>query len=320
MDRSAGMTDSKSQTSAALRHGLREGDAMLDGISPILGHLLSAPDYSLFSDEIVARLRGMLTDIARQVLMVQAEATGQKGCEAFVERHGEPLSEHLKKTPALLAHCHALAIEWQFTQRLEERWGLDPVLSPLLQRLIADTSMSTSSTAMTALAAQARFAQAQKRMELPLGELPGDLLHSTLLAWRDYCGDAGSDTIVRAEKRIRGSYDESEGRLSLFARLAGASDGKAALVLEDAGAGLFFSALAMRSGQSRELAVLSSHARQSTRLAIGLLAAGLEARRIDEILLRIHPGGAPVEGLETLDANSARGILLDAIHQTGIVR
>ena len=318
MDRPFAMDELENRSSSdKLRHQLAQGDAMLGGIEPILGHLLSAPDHSLFSDEIVARVRGMLSHLAREILRAQAEKADHKGKDAFVERHSEPLAEHFQAQSALLSYCHALAIEWQLTERLEREIGLDPVLSPLMQRLVASSDASKSSTAMAALAAQARFAQGQRRMELALGELPGDLLHETLLAWRRYCGEAHQDAAASAESRLRQSYDESLGRLSLFARLVGGKAAGGALTLEDAGAGLFFTALASRSGQSRILAILSSHARQTTRLALGLRAAGLEPRRIDEVLLKLHPGAAPVAGLEAIDEDQARGMLLDASHRLG---
>lgn len=317
MDGPFAMDELEKPSGDDLRRALRESDAMLGGIEPILAHLLSAPDHSLFSDEIVARVRGMLADLARQVLRAQAEATGEKGGDTFAERHGEPLAEHFKGLRPLLSHCHALAIEWQLTERLEVQLGIDPVLSPLMQRLVAASETSVSSTAMAALAAQARFTQAQRRMELPLGELPGDLLHQLLSTWQSYCGETRKDAVYRAEKKLRQSFDESNGRLSLFARLLSGREGASALVLEEAGAGLFFTALAAHSGQDREIAVLSSHARQTIRLALGLRAAGLEPRRIDEVLLRIHPGAAPVAGLDAVDQDKARGMLLDATHRIG---
>ena len=317
MDRPSATDELAESAGGNLHDALLRGDAMLAGIEPILGHLLSAPDHSLFSDEIVARVRGMLTDLARQILRTQAEATGEEGRDAFAERHGEPLAQHLQASRALLSYCHALAIEWQLSERLEAQMGLDPVLSPLMQRLIAASESSISSVAMAALAAQARFAQAQQRMELPLRELPGDLLHQTLLAWRRYCGEERSDAVQRAETKLRRSYDENNSRLSLFARLVGAQYGAAALLLDEAGVGLFFTALAARSGQDREMAVLSSHAQQTVRLALGLRAAGLEPRRIDEVLLCIHPGAAPVAGLEAVNEDKARGMLLDAAYRIG---
>ena len=38
--------------------------------------------------------------------------------------------------------------------------------------------------------------------------------------------------------------------------------------------------------------------------------------RIDETLLRLHPGAAPVTGLERIDQDTARGILLASGHGT----
>ena len=319
MERAFAMDDRGKSSSEDLRRALVQGDAMLGGIGPILGHLLSAPDHSLFSDEIVARVRGMLADLARQVLRTQAEATGQRGRDAFADRHGVALAEHFQASSGLMLHCHAIAIEWQLTEKLEDQLNVDPVLSPLLQRLIADSDGTVSSAAMAALAAQARFAQAQRRMELPLGELPGDLLHELLLAWRRYCGETRSDAVARAESRLRQSYDESSGRLALFSRLVSnvESTARNGLAIEDAGAALFLSALAHQSGQTREMAILSTHARQTVRLALGLRAAGMEAAQIDETLLRLHPAVAPVTGLENIDRDTARGILLASAYQVG---
>lgn len=311
MEKVPPVNEAREKNGSSLRDALARGDAMLAGIEPILGHLLSAPDHSLFSDEIIARVRGMVADLARQILRAQAEATGESGRDAFIERHGEALREHLQNYPELLLHCHTLAIEWQVTERLEAQVGLDPVLSPLMQRMIADADGWISSGAMAALAAQARFAQAQRRMELPLGELPGDLFHRTLLAWRDYCGEKQSEAITRAETKLRSTYDEANGRLALLARLVSAlgDRAKSALMFEEAGNALFFTSLAALSSQSREMAVLSSHGRQAVRLALGLRAAGMEAAQIDELLLRLHPGGAPVAGLEEIGAREARDLL-----------
>ncbi|MBX7540606.1 hypothetical protein [Qipengyuania sphaerica] len=320
MDRTIAMGESKAANASDLRRALAQGDAMLAGIEPILGHLLSAPDHSLFSDEIVARVRGMLADLARQVLYNQAEATGERGRDAFAERHGEALVETFQGSSALLLHCHALAIEWQLTQRLEMEAGLDPVLTPLLQKIIADSDPTASSAGMAALAAQARFAQSQRRMELPLGELPGDLFHQTLLSWRHYCGETRSEAVTRAEERLRSAYDESAGRQVLLARLlslAGGSVGRGALLLDDAGVAIFFTALAGGSQQPRELAILSSHERQIVRMALGLHASGLGPERIDEVLLRLHPGAAPVTGLDAIGQGEARDLLLDASHRLG---
>ena len=253
------------------------------------------------------------------MLRIQAEATGQAGREAFAERHGEALAAHFQGNGALIGHCHALAVEWQLTERLEAQLGLDPVLSPALQDLIAHPDPAVSSTAMSALAAQARFAQAQRRMELPLAELSGELFHQTLLSWRTYNGDRTSDALTRAEGKMRAGFDESKGRLALLARLVASVDRSFdTLFLPDrAGAGLFFTALAARSGQSRRLAVMSSNSRQVARLALGLRASGLDPARIDQVLLLLHPQAAPVAGLDLLGEAEARRMLAEIDTQAG---
>ncbi len=298
----------------ALRESFARGNVMLGKIAPILGHLLSTPDHSLFSDEIVARVRGMLNDLAWQILRAQAEATGQAAREEFADRHGEALAAHFQTSPALIAHCHALALEWQLTTRMEAACGLDPVLSPLIQHLIASADSAVASAAMAALAAQARFAQGQRRMELPLTELPGDLFHETLLGWRSFSGAARSDAMVRAEAKLRNAYDESTGRLALFARLVASMGGEVteALMLENAGVAIFFTALAARSGQSREMALLSSNERQAARLALGLRAAGLRAPQIEEVILQLHPEAMPPSGIATLSEREALQLLAES--------
>ena len=297
----------------SLREALAQGNASLARITPILTHLLATPDHSLFSDEIVARVRGMCHHLAWQVLRAQAEAAGQSERETFVERHGEALAEHFVGRPALLAHCHSLAIEWQLAEALEVRSGIDPVLSPLVQELIAHDDDGVSGAAMAALTAQARFAQTQRRMELPLSELPGDLLHDLLVGWREFSNQLRSDAMMRAETKLRSSFDEGAGRLSLLARVVtgmGAA-GARALDIDRAGVALFLTALATRSGQSRTAAVLSTNNRQTARLALGLRAAGLSGENAERQVLRINPQAEPPAEAVTIDPDDARRLIAD---------
>ena len=303
----------KSRT-AALRDDLARGNAMLARVAPILSHLLATPDHSLFSDELVARIRGMCHDMAWQILRAQAEATGEKGRDAFADRHGEELAEHFFSSPAILSHCHALALEWQLTARMEQQYGIDPVLSELLQDLIASPDSSQASAAMAALAAQARYSQAQRRMELPLAELPGDLFHELLLGWRAFNGHRRSDAMIRAEAKLRNGYDESANRLALLARLVSGmgDEAPAALDIAKAGVALFLSALAARSGQSRAMAVLSTNERQVLRLALGLRAAGLEREPLEAQVLRIHPQADPPRAIGEIAAGEAAQLLAES--------
>jgi hypothetical protein len=303
----------------ALRHALAQGDRALGRIGPILGHLLTTRDQSLFSDELVARIRGMLTHLAWQILRIQAEATGVKGREEFAADHGEALSEKLFATPSLVAHCHALALEWQLTSRLETDYGLDPVISPLLQTLIGHEDAPVASAAMASLAAQARFAQAQRRMELPLGELPGDLFHALLLAWRGYNGEDASDALIRAEGRLRADFDEAAGRLSLLERVVTllGKDSAAALTFDQAGIALFLSAVMLKSGQPRDIAAVSTHHSQMARLGIGLRAAGLRSQDIEAQLVRLHPDRDPPNGLADIGTREALNLLTRSTNWPG---
>ena len=73
-----------------LRDELAQGDAILSTAAPILRHLLVNEDQALFSDEVVARVRWMLTDVARQLLHALAEAAqiGER-VEFVAEREAE---------------------------------------------------------------------------------------------------------------------------------------------------------------------------------------------------------------------------------------
>lgn len=286
----------------ALRRRLARADVVLDTIGPILAHLLVNHDQSLFSDEIVSRVRGMMADLARQLL-------GRSDTGAVSDQRASELADRLSQSLELLGHCHALALEWQLTTRLEARHAIDPVLSPLLQTLIASDDPATASNAMALLAAQARFVQRQRRMELPLAELPPELFHEALVTWREHDrqGAAGAET----EERLRRDYQESASRLGLLSRLVEGMPGGAreALSISDAGVPLFVSALALAARQPRELAVLSTNERQSARLALVLRAAGIEPDQIERQFLYLHPDASLPEGFDALRPDRAAALL-----------
>lgn len=302
-----------------LREELAHGDIVLGTIGPIMGHLLANHDHSLFSDEIVARVRGMSAHVARQMLEVQAETQGLDDPMDFAKGHAESLAAALVTSAHFLAHCHALALEWQLLRRLEQRSSLDPVLSPLLQSLIASDDSGTASTAMAALASQARFMRQQARMELPLGELPGDLFHHAVITWRARSDSMTNDMAAVAEAKLRDSYDEGSSRLGLLSRLvSGMGKGaRAALSISHAGVALFLTAFATGSQQDRDLAVIATNDSQLARLALGLRAAGLKAEEVEEQFLQIHPDIALPDGFDMLRSDRAIAILAHANHQTG---
>lgn len=296
-----------------LREDLAHGDALIGTIAPILRHLLANDEHSVFSDEIIARVRGMLSDIAGQLLDELAAAAGQTDEREHPAEQIEALVADFVAHTAILTHLHALALEWQLTERLQARLALDPVLSPLLQALIASPENNTASSAMALLAAQARFAQAQRRMQHPLTELPGDLLHAGLQALRRLTDGEPTAEVhcASAEATIRGRFDESRSRLGLIARIVTSMGGgaTAALAVTHAGVGIFLTALALASGQDRDMAVLSTNEGQLARLALALRASGLKPSVVDEQFASLHPDVAMPDGFEQVGADRAAALL-----------
>lgn len=299
---------------AVLRDELAHGDVVLGTIGPILGHLIANHDHSLFSDEIVARIRGTVGGIARQLLEIQGEVQGETDPHGFAERNGDQFAELLAANVGFLTHCHALALECQLAERLRARNAIDPVLSPLMQSLVASDDPVMASLAMQALASQARFIQRQKRMQLPLGELPADLFHDALLRWREYAGGLDADALAQIETRMRRDFDESASRLGLLSRLVAAMGGgsRAALSIAHAGISLFLTALAASSNQDRDVVALSTNDRQLARLALALRASGLNPRDVEEQFLYLHPEISLPDGFAQLRVDRARDMLAAA--------
>lgn len=293
-----------------LREELAQGDVAIASTRPTLRHLLVSEEQGLFSDEVVARIRGMLIDVASQLLEAHAVAAGQPGRMAFVSARVDALAALLFADGAFLAHAHALALEAQLLARVHARSGIDPVLSPLVQELAAGKDPAAAGLAMNVLAAQARFVQYHRRMELPLRDLPAELFHKSLLALREQAEPA-DDAARRAEEHLRGQYQEGAGRLALIARLVTGMGRRAtrALAIDHAGLSIFATALAMASGQDRDLAVLSLNGRQFARLALSLRAAGLAPTAVATQFAYLHPEIALPEGFELLRADSAAALL-----------
>lgn len=300
---------SEESVEAALRDDLARGDSVLRSATPIMRHLLSGARHAIFADEIVARVRGGLGDIAHQLLDSVAGEPAAHDPAAL-----DAMASALAGSPGLLSHIHGLALEWQLAERLQQRLAIDPVLPPLLQALLASDDATTAALAMNLLAAQARFTQTQRRMQLPLNELPADLLHDALLVLR---AQAGEPQAVAAEAVIRAGYDESRTRLALIARLVtGMGSGAvAALALGHAGAAIFATALATAAGQERELVVLAASEGQAMRLGLTLRAAGLKQAAIEELLLTLHPGGSPTVDWDRMGTDRASTLLAIAVPQ-----
>ena len=296
-----------------LREELVRGDAILASAKPILRHLLANDDHALFSDEMIARIRGMMTHLASQLLFAQAEAAGAEDRADYVAEREDELAIMLFDDTAFLAHAHARTIEAQLTVRLQGRSGIDAVLSPLVQELVAAREGEMAALAMSLLASQARFMQHHRRMELPLRELPGDLFHKALVVLREHASD-DEEVAEAVERDLRAAYDESSGRLGLLARVVMAMGQRAtrALAIDHAGVGIFATALSMASRQERDVTILSFADRQFARLALSLRAAGLKQQAVEEQFVFFHPEVALPQGFEMLRADRAAALLADS--------
>lgn len=293
-----------------LRAGLAEGDAVLASARPVLRHLLAHDDHSLFNDEVVARVRGMVHDVAHRLLLATADAAGHPYRIDVLEGLRAPLVSRLYQEEDFLCHCHALTMEARLAERLQRRSGVDAVLSSLLQDHAAATDAGVAALSMSVIAAQARHMQRFRRMELPLGELPGDLFHRVLVAFRESCGPL-HDAVLPAEQKLRGSFDEGAGRLALLGRLVATMgrDASRALALDHAGLAAFCTALAMASRQPRDLVVFSLGERQTARLALALRGVGLRSEDVEAQFRYLHPDAPLPQGLASLDAEAAQRLL-----------
>ena len=301
-----------------MRAELAHGDAIIATTGPVLHHLLVNDDQTLFSDQVIARVRGMMVDIARQLLFATAEEIGNIDTAGFAAEHVNDVAVSLLGHSALLSFAHALTIEAQTTERLGQRSGIDPVLSSLLQELIASPDTEIAAGAMRVLAAQARFTQQQRRMSLPIGELPDDLFDLSLSVLRGELPEHEA-AIAKVEARIREQHDPSARRIGQIGQLINAMRHEAgrAIDVDHAGVAIFATGLAMAIDQARENVILSLGEKQCARLALSLLSAGLKHTDVEDQFLFLHPEIELPEGFETLTRDRAAAMLSAAQASAG---
>lgn len=278
----------------------------VQSVGPVLHHLVGNDDNPLFGEELIARTRGMLDSLARD--LARDAGTGIGG------ENGPELSDALADCATLLRHCHALAAEGQAVQRLAAS-GVDPLLPPLVQARISDPDPDTATLAMTLMAAQTRFLRRQQRMELTLHDLPADLLAETLAIAARVQGPATGAAI----ERVRQGYDERRTRLAILTRLGMAlgDDFVAALDPGEAGLSLFATAVSLMTGQSREDIVLATAPGQGLRLLLLLAIAGLAPPQRAGVMMRLHPDAPLPDAWLELDSHAAAELLARTGEVTG---
>ncbi|KEO91511.1 hypothetical protein EH31_02250 [Erythrobacter longus] len=293
---------------AFLRDEMARGNRALRSVAPVIGHMLDSEGPSLFGDAIVARLRGMINDIAAQFVgELPLNPENSEMLKALVD----VVAQQLASDETVVDHLYSVALEGHLTAKLKQTASIDPVLSPLMQELIASDKPEIAEIAMSTMAAQSRFAQSQNRMEMPVGELPFEVFSRVLDLFEAAPLGAGKHHIDAAIAKLKRAYDEGAGRIGLLARLSSSMHGGAiaALDLSHAGLALFASAMASLTGQPREHAVFACHEAQIVRLALMLKAAGLSAHAI-EGQLAVLGGTKPLpDGFAALSQSVAQDTL-----------
>lgn len=278
-----------------LRAALASGDAVAEAAGPILRYLLAAPAASFFTEDILARVRGLMGDLsARLVAALTDDVAAPLAAPGEVELLARALADH----SLVLGHAHACALEWRATERLHDGVGIDPVISPLVQERVGETGDRTF------LQAQARWCREQRRMQWPLEALPPAVLEAVLAVVDTLIGD---DLALRQRLAgIRAWPTEGSAR-----RLDGldVSDRNEWLELRRGGLALFLSALASQTGQPRDAVVLALHETQATRLALLLKAAGAGRVAIVEQVLVLHPDATLHEAIGELTPSIAAALL-----------
>lgn len=283
---------------------LDRGDSAANAVIPVLRHLLVSEGASLVNEAVVARVRGMLHDLAGQLYY------GRRGPMAgtpAVNHAMDVLADRLASHEALLAQLHNLALEGQLAERFEQRISLDPVLSPLLQELIASDDPTVAELAMNTLTAQARFMQNQRRMELPLEELSAELLDAAIGCAEGLCHPDSA----RGLATLKAHYDEAATRVGLLERLVAAMRRAvvACLAFDRAGLALFAGGLAALTDQPREQTILSCNEQQTLRLALALRAAGLDLAGIERQVLMIGVMSSAHREIADLTSSQAQRLI-----------
>ncbi|WP_298333651.1 hypothetical protein [uncultured Erythrobacter sp.] len=293
---------------AILQDEIARGNRALRSLAPVIAHLLDSDGPSLVSDAIVARLRGMLRHIADQLLA----SLPLDAKNALIQSQAQSkLIDHLRGDESLVDHLYSVVLEGVLTKQVQQRVGVDPILSPLMQELIASERPEIAEVAMMALAAQSRFCQGQERMELPLGELPSQLLWRVLTHFEATELALHPEGVAGAVQTIKRDFDEAQSRIGLFARLASSMQGGAiaALDIGHAGLALFASATASLTRQEREHVVFACHEGQTFRLVLILIAAGLNINAIEGQLALLGGTRALPSGFETISQAHSQELL-----------
>ncbi len=306
MRREGSETELTEALEASLRADLAGDDRALSGVVPVLSHVLANPGEPMVSDDIVARMRGLMANVAQQLLASGDNADAPSPDEIT------SLSVALVRNGSVVTHFYALAFEGVLSEQLAQSQGLDPVMSPLIRELIGSKDKPVAEMAMALMASQARFIESQKRSHISLFELPPELFDDVLASAKAWAKQQIRPLAKGLDAQLRAQYDEGATRVGLLSRLInllGAS-GELVCEMETAGPAVFCSAIAGETRQPRELIVLSCQPQQSLRLALALKACGISSESIVRQFEFIGSEVALPAGFEEWDNDSAADVLI----------
>lgn len=289
---------------ASLRADLAGDDRALSGVVPVLSHILTNRGEPMVSDDIIARMRGLIASAAEQLLASEEQ---QASAEEL-----DTLNIALASNGSIVTHYYALAYEGAVSEDLAKRVGLDPVISPLIRELMGSKDKSVAEIATKLMASQARFIEGQKRLQSSIFELPPEIFEEMLATCKAWAKQQIRPMQVRSTAGIKSSYDEASTRLGLLAHLIamlGAS-GQLVCEIETAGFAIFCSAVSGQTRQPRELIVLSCQSHQSLRLALALKACGISTESIIRQFECVGNDVAFPDGFDTWDEQSATALLM----------
>ncbi|PNU06216.1 hypothetical protein [Novosphingobium guangzhouense] len=289
---------------AAIRRDLARSGAAAASTLPVLRYLVAAEPDNSFAEEVLARVKGILRDVAAQVLDALIGSIDRR---AHAHEEVAVLSRAFLDDTIVLAHAHAVALEWQLTERLSTHLGLDPVVSPFVRARVA----AGDALMREFLTAQARWVDRQRRMALPLVEVPAPVLDAVLAIVRALveAEPALSNRVAAVEAEVRLRHDEISNRLMVAERVVADDAFEATAPVSACGVTLFLTAFAARSGQPRDGLVAAMQPGQQTRLALLLLAAGTPAALVDAQIREIHGRTGMPAVLAGIDAMRAAAIL-----------
>lgn len=272
---------------------LREADRRLASAGRLVAQRVIHGPSRLIDDETMARVGGLLADLAAQAL------AGQEHDQATIRN----LAAMLASEPAILLHCHALVIEWRLAAAARTDAVLPPILREALER--GGEPDEVALIAPDVVAALTRVDQALGRMTLPWSELPGDLQHLALGLRNALLAEIGLDAGAIRPAAM------GEGRLALLARLPGVMGARAPEALDwgRAGVALFLTAMALATGAPRELVTIATAEDDPVRLALLLRAAGLGRSAAIAQLLLIRPDADPALVDAVADRAAAEALL-----------